>query len=69
MNVTKVTKEDIIRIKPGKQEIFVCENALAARNGQALVLNYVNKYFRPIEVKRYATKVSENVLSVTAIEA
>lgn len=63
----KVTKEDIIKIKPGKTKVFVCDSPIAARNGQALVLNYVKKYFCPNGVDTYTTTITENVLTVTAV--
>ena len=63
----KVTKEDVIQIKPGEQKIFVCDSPLAARNGQALVLNYVKKYFLPEGVESFKTTISGNVLLVTAV--
>ena len=63
----KVTKEDIIKIKPGKTKVFVCDSPIAARNGQALVLNYVKKYFCPSGVGSYTTTSTENVLTVTAV--
>ena len=53
----KVTKEEVIQIKPGKTKIFICESPLAARNGQALVLNYVKKYFLPKGVSSYTTSI------------
>jgi hypothetical protein len=65
----KVTKEEVIQIKPGKTKIFICESPLAARNGQALVLNYVKKYFLPKGVSSYTTSIEGNVLSVTAVAA
>ena len=63
----KVTKEEVIQIKPGKTKIFVCESPIAARNGQALVLNYVKKYFLPVGVENFTTSLEGNVLSVTAV--
>lgn len=63
----KVTKKEVIQIKPGKTKCFVCETDLAARNGQALVLNYVDKFFRPEGVSRYKTERDGNVLMVTAV--
>lgn len=63
----KVTKEEVIQIKPGKTKIFVCDTPIAARNGQALVLNYVKKYFLPAGVENFTTSLNGNVLSVTAV--
>jgi len=63
----KVSKEEVIKIKPGKTEVFICDSPLAARNGQALILNYVKKYFLPKGVSNYTTSVKENVLTVTAV--
>lgn len=63
----KVTKEEVLQIKPGKTKCFVCDTPLAARNGQALVLNYVNRYFLPDGVQRYETEKDNNVLMVTAV--
>lgn len=63
----KVTKDEVIQIKPGKTKIFVCDSPLAARNGQALVLNYVKKYFLPAGVENFTTSIEGNVLSVTAV--
>jgi hypothetical protein len=63
----KVSKEEVIKIKPGKTEVFICDSPLAARNGQALILNYVKKYFLPKGVSNYTTTVKENVLTVTAV--
>ena len=63
----KVSKEEVIKIKPGKTEVFICDSPLAARNGQALILNYVKKYFLPKGISNYTTTVKENVLTVTAV--
>ncbi len=63
----KVTKEDIVQIKPGKTKHFVCDSPIAARNGQALVLNYVKKYFLPKGVESFTTEVHDNILFVTAV--
>ena len=63
----KVSKDEILQIKPGKTKIFICDSPLAARNGQALVLNYVKKYFLPKGVSNFTTSLEGNILSVTAV--
>lgn len=63
----KVTKEDVIKIKPGETKQFICDSPIAARNGQALVIGYVKKYFLPEGVETFKTSLELNVLTVTAV--
>ena len=62
---------DFISFKDGEltliAQIFKITSSLAARNGQALVLNYVKKYFLPEGVENFKTTISGNVLLVTAV--
>lgn len=67
MVTEKVTKIDVLNIQPNETKEFVCKDALTARNGQALVLNYVDKFFRPDSIQGYKTTRDDNVLIVTAI--
>lgn len=63
-----VTVDDILKIKPGETESFLCADPLEARSGQSLALNYVGKFKRPAGVLRYKTRIrDEKVLQVTAI--
>jgi hypothetical protein len=65
-----VTVNDIIQIKAGKAESFVCDSPKQAKSGQSTV-SYVKKFCAdqmPADVADYETGIKGNVLTVLAIK-
>lgn len=65
-----VTVEDILQVRAGKEEEFVCADPLSAKSGQSLV-GYVKKFRAndmPRNVADYKTKIVGSTLKVKAVE-
>lgn len=68
MKVTKVTVEDILKIRPGKTKTFILENPKECHSAVALVC-YVKKTRKPVDILNYSTTTDweSNSISITAI--
>ena len=64
----KVTKQDILNIKPGKTKVFVLDDAKAIRSAKSYIYQTA-KIEPPKGVKRYVCSAdySNNTLAVEAI--
>lgn len=64
----KVTKDEIIKIKPGKPKIFVMDDGKACNSARVMV-QYVKRCCMPKGIADYRTDIDwkQNVISITAI--
>ena len=64
----KVTKDEIIKIKPGKSKNFVVEDGNACNSARVMV-QYVKRCCKPDGISDYKTEIDwqQNVVTVTAI--
>lgn len=64
-----VSVNDIMQIKAGKVETFICDSPKQAKSGQSTV-SYVKKFCSdqmPSDVAGYETTIKGNVLTVLAL--
>jgi hypothetical protein len=65
-----VSVNDIIQIKAGKAESFVCDTPKQAKSGQSTV-GYVKRFCAdqmPADVIDYETSIKGNVLTILAVK-
>lgn len=64
----KVTKEEILKIKPGKAKSFVVDDGNACNSARVLV-QYVKRCAMPEGISNYKTEIDwqQNIVTVTAV--
>ena len=64
----KVSTKDIVQIRAGTFQTFLCDTKYDCRTAQSLA-TYVNRFCKPDDVERYATRINydNNVITIIAL--